>query len=73
MRGPPALAKRINHVFDNDVPKYAWRVTEVADGKLHWSVQGDTGPREADQEPEASVWRRIAATVLAWFPIEWML
>ena len=68
-----ALAKRINQVFDNDVPKYAWRVTEAADGKLQWTVQGDTGAKVVDQEPEASIWRRIAATVLSWFPIEWLL
>ena len=68
-----ALARRINQVFDNDVPKYAWRVTADADGKLRWTVQGDKGTEVTELEPEASIWRRIAATVLAWFPIEWLL
>jgi putative cardiolipin synthase len=67
------LARRINRAFDTDVPRYAWRVTTDGEGKPRWTVQTDQGPLVAEQEPEASGWRRAAARVLSWLPIDWLL
>jgi len=50
-------------------PHTSYRV-ELVDGALRWQDDEAQPPRTWDHEPEASAWRRAAAKVIGWLPIE---
>jgi putative cardiolipin synthase len=75
----PELAALVEGWRRNDLPREAWRVTlegleadsPSSGGQMQW-IAGGTGGEElvAEHEPEASLGRRIVASLLRWLPIE---
>ena len=51
-------------------PSLSYAVQLQADGSLQWIDGATRPPRTLEQEPDASLVRRIAAKVLGWLPIE---
>lgn len=50
-------------------PRTSYRL-ELVDGALRWQDDAAQPPRTWDREPEASLWRRGAARVIGWLPVE---
>ncbi|MCP8895290.1 phospholipase D family protein [Shinella daejeonensis] len=68
--GDPALTQEVNAVFADEIsPASSYRLS-LQDGAIAW--QDGEGPeaKMLVREPEAGIWRRIAATVIGWLPIE---
>jgi len=69
----PEMAQQIVGVFDNQLPRIAYRVELGENGKLRWI--GGTGPNAPvyDVEPHTTWYSRALVTFLGWLPIEWLL
>lgn len=67
----PALVAEMDRIFAEEIsPAMSYRVTLDADGDLIWSATESGVPVQLTQEPEASLGRRILATVVGWLPLE---
>lgn len=66
----PSLARAIGGALDTLHPQAAWRVALDDQGRVRWD-DGSATPVRA--EPQAGLWRRVTARVLAWLPVEWLL
>src|SRR3546814_3160313 len=67
------LVRQIREVFaDETWPATSYRV-RLHDGEIVWHDAAAEPPRTFHQEPEASWWRRLAATSMGLLPIEWQL
>lgn len=65
----PALAGEMRAIFDKEIsPEGSYRLA-LANGDLVWHDEGKES-RRWTHEPEASMWRRLTATVVRWLPIE---
>ena len=69
----PGLARRIDQVFDRQVPADAYRVQLDAQGQLYWEEQVDGATVRHTTEPGAGVLKRLGVRLLSWLPIEWLL
>ncbi|HEY0332620.1 MAG TPA: phospholipase D family protein [Stenotrophomonas sp.] len=68
----PQLAHELQNLYARKTaPAIAYRVSLLnADGALAWHDATAQPPRLWTHEPEASVWRRGAAKVIGWLPVE---
>jgi putative cardiolipin synthase len=63
----PALAAELAHIFKRSTRgERAWRVEPGAKGELRWS----DGTTTMTSEPEATLGRRVVATVMRWLPFD---
>mgnify|MGYP001291949253 CR=1 FL=1 len=69
----PRLARRINQAFYDDIPAHAYQVKLTETGRMYWTEQRAEGVHTYTSEPNSSVWRRIAARLYSWLPIEGLL
>jgi len=69
----PVLADRIADVFDRQVPLHAYEVQLDKSGELRWIERVDDRRIVHDDEPYASLARRIGAWLVSLLPIEWLL
>ncbi len=60
----------IEHMDQEFEPANSYRLFLNEDGKLRWEVQTGEGIEIQTHDPGASVWRRMAARVMSWLPIE---
>jgi putative cardiolipin synthase len=68
------IAAAIGKTFDDRVPLNAYRVMRGPGGTTEWVERGADGTETRhDVEPRTTLVRRLAATALGWFPIDWML
>lgn len=51
-------------------PGLSYQAVLDEDGELRWLDRNHTPPRVLEREPDAGRWRRFAAAVLGWLPIE---
>ena len=66
----PALTREVNAVFAAEIsPASSYRLS-LQNGAITWQDGDGANARVLDSEPEASIWRRIAATVIGLLPIE---
>jgi len=65
-----ALTAEVSEVFARQIsPQESYRVFLAADGGLAWE-DGGAGGRIWRTEPLASIWRKLAAAIIGWLPIE---
>ncbi len=69
----PALAEQIADALGRVVPQAAYQLRLGEGGGLQWVEREGDAVRVHDEEPGASVWRRLMVAVLAVLPIEWLL
>jgi putative cardiolipin synthase len=60
----------IEHMDQEFEPANSYRLFLNENGKLRWEVQTDAGIEIYTHDPGASIWRRMAARILSWLPIE---
>lgn len=66
----PALTGEVNAVFASEVsPASSYRLLWQK-GEIAWQDGAGANAKALDSEPEASIWRRIAATIIGLLPIE---
>ena len=58
------------HMDQEFEPANSYRLFLNENGKLRWEVQTDAGIEIHTHDPGASIWRRMAARILSWLPIE---
>lgn len=64
------LARQVKDIFvDMTSPQQSYRIL-VENGEIVWQDQAAGAVRILREEPEASFWRRLAATVIGFLPIE---
>ncbi|MDN5925867.1 MAG: phospholipase D family protein [Hyphomicrobiales bacterium] len=64
------LTAEVNAVFADEIsPASSYRLL-LENGKIAWQDGGDSNVKMLRSEPEASIWRRLAATVIGFLPIE---
>jgi cardiolipin synthase C len=68
----PELTKKMEQAFA-DAPEHAYRVMLTDQGDLYWLEQKDGEEVRYDKEPNTSWWVRFGVSLLAIFPIEWLL
>lgn len=68
----PDLALKMEQAFA-DAPEHAYRVMLTEQGDLYWLEQKDGETVRYDKEPNTSWWIRFGVSLLAMFPIEWLL
>jgi cardiolipin synthase C len=69
----PALAAQVAEAFAREVPDRAYRVRLTSDGNLEW-VERVGGKEVVHQdEPGATMMKRVGILILSWLPIEWLL
>jgi putative cardiolipin synthase len=67
----PALVARLQELFDEETsPHFSYEVTLDEDGRLRWTGEDDGVLKVWDDEPEASLRRRMLARVVSFLPIE---
>jgi putative cardiolipin synthase len=66
----PALARNITGRVDAVAADYAFTVTQGADGRNRWRYDGASGVEVYDDEPGASFFAKLVATVTGWLPVE---
>lgn len=69
----PVLADRIADVFDRQVALHAYEVQLDEAGELRWIERVDDRRIVHDDEPYASLARRVGAWLVSLLPIEWLL
>ncbi len=69
----PALAQRIETVFDREIPAVAYELRSPVKGSVEWIERRAGAPVSHDTEPGTPVWRRAWVRFLSWLPIEWLL
>jgi putative cardiolipin synthase len=67
------LAEAIADGFSNEIPIHAYRVRLSDVGRLQWVEQDAEKVIVHDQEPGASLLRRVGVSLLSLLPIEWLL
>lgn len=60
----------IEHMEQEFEPANSYRLFLNENGKLRWEVQTENGIEIQTHDPGASIWRRMAARILSWLPIE---
>lgn len=60
----------IEHMDQEFEPANSYRLFLNENGKLRWEVQTGDGIEIQTHDPGASIWRRMAARILSWLPIE---
>ena len=66
----PDMARELQRLYARKTaPPVSYRLTLTGDG-LNWHDDAAKPPRIWTREPEASVWRRGAAKVIGWLPVE---
>lgn len=68
----PALAREIESTIAGDVSEQAYEV-RLEGGDLVWLEREDERIVRHAREPNSGVLERLAVSVLAWLPIEWLL
>ena len=69
----PQLAHQLQSFFETQVPRLAYQVTLVQNGKLEW-IETDSDDRKVySTEPGTSAWRRGMVRFLGVLPIDWLL
>jgi len=69
----PALAARVEAVFDRQLSSHAYQVRLAADDRLYWLAQDADGQRRYDTEPGTRWWQRALMWLLSLLPIDWLL
>ncbi len=70
----PALARRIDHAFENDIPAAAYRVCLDERGSLYWREPLPDGTAiRHDTEPGTTVWQRFIVWFVSLLPVESLL
>lgn len=69
----PDLARSIIEGLDRQLPENAYELRLAGTGAVEWVERTANGEVRHGTEPQASLWRRMLATVLSWLPIEWLL
>jgi putative cardiolipin synthase len=69
----PALAHRIETVFEQSIPITAYEVRLSDSGSLYWIERRDGVVLRHDREPGTSYWQRAGVSFLSVLPIEWLL
>ncbi len=64
------LVRALLDDFDRHTDTQHSFALSLQDGDLRWHDRRSDPPRLWDQEPEASAWRRAAAWLLSWLPLE---
>jgi putative cardiolipin synthase len=60
----------IEHMDQEFEPANSYRLFLNENGKLRWEVQTGDGMEIHTHDPGASIWRRMAARMMSWLPIE---
>ena len=68
----PEFAQEVLTVMERDFdPENSYRLFLNEDDKLRWELRNPDGSLTIyDRDPGASLWKRMAARVLSWLPIE---
>ena len=69
----PTLADRLETVFDQRVPEFAYQVHLDEDGDLYWTAREEGETVRYDTEPGTSFWQRFMVKLMSWLPIEGLL
>ncbi|MCD0505854.1 phospholipase D family protein [Bordetella petrii] len=69
----PLLAGQMATLFDQEIPRQAYRVGLSDTGGLYWLADEDGEPRRYDTEPGTSAWQRALVWLLSLLPIESLL
>lgn len=69
----PALAMEIAKAFTERIPFSAYRVRLSVNDRLRWEEQSNDESLSYDKEPGTGLWKRLAVSILALLPIEWLL
>jgi putative cardiolipin synthase len=69
----PALAGRMETVFDRSVPEASYEIELSDGGRLRWVERRDGRVIQHNREPGAGFWKRLGVSILAKLPIEWLL
>jgi putative cardiolipin synthase len=69
----PALAEAVADALGRGLGERAYRVHIAADGRMQWVERSAAGERVHDDEPGASLLKRLGLGLLSVLPIEWML
>lgn len=64
------MAETMHDAFDEGLSDLAWRV-EMRNRQLVWISSSDE--TVTDEEPGTTLFKRLALTVIAWLPVEWLL
>ncbi len=67
---PEFAAKVLEYMEIDFDPANSYRVRLTERGKLRWDLETPTGSRVFKKDPGTPVWKRAAARVLSWLPIE---
>ena len=65
-----ALVAEIRAIFAEETSAQASYRVRVENGAIVWQDGADGGGEILRAEPEAGFWRRVAATIIGWLPIE---
>lgn len=68
----PVLAQRLSEALKAREAIDAYAVS-LNDGQLRWTTREGGEAAVFEQEPHASLGRRVAVRILSWLPIEWLL
>jgi len=60
----------IEHMDQEFEPANSYRLFLNENGKLRWEVHTENGIEIQTRDPGASIWRRMAARIISWLPIE---
>lgn len=72
----PVLAKKVSDDFYRAYINHAYQVQVSENNTLYWLEYDETSDDKTiryNNEPNASVWQRMAANVISWFPIDRLL
>jgi putative cardiolipin synthase len=69
----PALAGMISASLDRWLPANAYELRLGEGQRIEWVERTDAGVVVHDEEPRASLWRRLLVSLLSLLPIEWLL
>ncbi len=69
------MAKRIDAVFADHLPKVSYVLRLNAEGHVEWQdTPSPDGTRSVlDHDPQSGLWKRALVKMLSWLPIEWLL
>ena len=65
-----ALTTEVNAVFADEISPASSYKLSLQNGGIAWQNRPGASTKMLDSEPEASIWRRIAATIIGLLPIE---
>jgi putative cardiolipin synthase len=67
------IARKLVNAIDEDIRKYAFRLSLDAQGDLVWTWEYDGRTQVYRQEPGATVWQKTQAAIAAVLPVEGQL